>query len=123
MPSLIELINFIPQNDVEKTIFDSCNKDVLNDYLQDTKPNWYNGIFYLGGFIKMKADEDITIKKIDDVKKIREQRYREDMPTNSVEIASVKKSDMQLYNIEIILQKYQEIKDLRIEKELKRCGI
>jgi hypothetical protein len=123
MPSLIELINFIPQNDVEKNIFDSCNKDVLNDYLQDTKPNWYNGIFYLGGFIKMKADEDITIKKIDDVKKIREQRYREDMPTNSVEIASVKKSDMQLYNIEIILQKYQEIKDLRIEKELKRCGI
>jgi hypothetical protein len=69
MPSLIELINFIPQNDVEKNIFDSCNKDVLNDYLQDTKPNWYNGIFYLGGFIKMKADEDITIKKIDDVKK------------------------------------------------------
>lgn len=113
MPSLIELINFIPQNDVEKTIFDSCNKDVLNDYLKDTKSNWSNWIFYLGGFIKIKADEDITFKKIEDVKKIREQRYREDTPTNSTEIASILRSEKLLDNIEIILQKYQEIKDLR----------
>ena len=34
MPTLIELIEFVPQNDVEKSIFDSCNKDVLNDYFE-----------------------------------------------------------------------------------------
>ena len=63
MPSLIELIEFVPQNDIEKTIFDSCKKDVLNDYLQDTKSDWSNGMYYLGGFIKMKPNEDITNKK------------------------------------------------------------
>ena len=47
MPSLIELIEFVPQNDLEKTIFDSCKKDVLNDYLQDTKSTYFNGTFYL----------------------------------------------------------------------------
>ena len=122
MPSLIELIEFVPQNDVEKTIFDSCKKDVLNDYLQDTKSSWSNGMYYLGGFIKMKPDEDITFKKIEEVKKIRTQRYKEDTPTNSAEVGSILRSERQLDNIETILKKYQEIKDLRIEKELDRCG-
>ena len=122
MPSLIELIEFVPQNDVEKTIFDSCKKDVLNDYLQDTKSNWFNGMYYLGGFIKMKPDEDITFKKIEEVKKIRTQRYKEDTPTNSAEVGSILRAERQLDNIETILKKYQEIKDLRIEKELDRCG-
>ena len=116
MPSLIELIEFVPQNDVEKTIFDSCKKDVLNEYLQDTKSNWFNGMYYLGGFIKMKANEDITNKKIDEVKKIREQRYKEDTPTNSAEIASIWRAERQLDNIETILKKYEEINKLRIEK-------
>ena len=122
MPSLNELIEFVPQNDVEKTIFDSCKKDVLNDYLQDTKSNWFNGMYYLGGFIKMKPDEDITFKKIEEVKKIRTQRYKEDTPTNSAEVGSILRAERQLDNIETILKKYQEIKDLRIEKELDRCG-
>ena len=122
MPSLIELIEFVPQNDVEKSIFNSYSKDVLNDYLQDTKSNWSNGMYYLGGFIKMKANEDITNKKIEEVKKIRTQRYKEDTPTNSAEVGSILRSERQLDNIETILKKYQEIKDLRIEKELDRCG-
>ena len=121
MPSLIELIEFVPQNDVEKSIFDSCNKDVLNDYLQDTKSTWSNGTYYLGGFEKMKPDEKITIKKINEIKKIREQRYVEyGGGCNSAEIASILRSEKQLDQIEIILKKYEEINKLRIEKELNK---
>ena len=120
MPSLIELIEFVPQNDIEKTIFDSCKKDVLNDYLQDTKSDWSNGMYYLGGFIKMKANEDITNKKINEVKKVREQRYKEDSPCNSAEVGSILRAERQLDNIETILKKYEEINKLRIEKELNK---
>ena len=116
MPSLIELIEFVPKNDVENSIFNSYSKDILYKYLQDTKSNWSNGMYYLGGFIKMKANEDITFKKINEVKKVREQRYKEDSPCNSAEIGSIRIAEEQLDNIETILKKYEEINKLRIEK-------
>jgi len=120
MPSLIELIEFVPQNDVENSIFNSYSKDILYKYLQDTKSNWSNGMYYLGGFIKMKANEDITFKKINEVKKVREQRYKEDSPCNSAEIGSIRIAEEQLDNIETILKKYEQINKLRIEKELNK---
>ena len=117
--TLINLIGFVPENDAEREIFDSWRKDVLNDYLQDSKSTWSNGQFYLGGFIKMKPDEEITLKKIDEVKIIRAQRYIEyGHPCNSAETASIWRSERQLFKIEEIVRKYEEIYKLRVEKEL-----
>jgi len=117
--TLNNLIAFVPENDAEREIFCNCKKDVLYEYLQDTKSTWSKGQFYLGGFIKMKPDDEITLKKIDDIKKIREQRYIEyGGPCNSAEMASIWKSERQLTEIEEIVKKYEEIYKLRVEKEL-----
>ena len=117
--TLNNLIAFVPENDVERAIYDVCKKDVLNDYLQDTKTSWSNGTFYLGGFIKMKPDDEITLKQIDELKIIREKRYIEyGGPCNSAEMASIWRSERQLFEIEEIVKKYEEIYKLRVEKEL-----
>ena len=76
MISLNTLLEFKPSDNNEREIFESCKKDVLNEYLADTKSTWSKGSFYLGGFIKMKPDDEITLKKIDEVKITREQRYK-----------------------------------------------
>lgn len=121
MATLNKLIAFIPENDVERTIYDVCKKDVLNEYLQDTKSTWAKGQFYLGGFIKMNPDEEITLKKINEVKIIREKRYIEyGGPCNSAEMASIWRSERQLAEIEIIVTKYEEIYKLRVANELNK---
>jgi hypothetical protein len=117
--TLNKLITFVPENDAEREIFDNCKKDVLNEYLQDTKSTWSKGQFYLGGFIKMKPDEEITLKKIDEVKTTRAQRYIEyGGPCNSAEMASIWRSERQLDEIENIVKKYTEIYKLRVTNEL-----
>ena len=117
--TLNNLIGFVPENDAEREIFERCRKNVLKDYLEDTKSSWSKGQFYLGGFIKMKPDDEITLKTIDEVKKIRAQRYIEyGYACNSAETASIWRSERQLFEFEEILKKYEEIYKLRVEKEL-----
>ena len=117
--TLNNLIGFVLENDAEREIFGSCKKDVLNEYLEDSKSSWSKGQFYLGGFIKMKPDDEITLKIIDKVKQEREQRYIEyGGPCNSAEMASIWRSERQLAEIEEIVKKYEEIYKLRVEKEL-----
>ena len=117
--TLNNLIGFVPENDAEREIFERCRKNVLKDYLEDTKSSWSKGQFYLGGFIKMKPDDEITLKTIDEVKKIRAQRYIEyGYACNSAETASIWRYERQLFEFEEILKKYEEIYKLRVEKEL-----
>ena len=119
MATLNKLLAFVTENDDERTIYDVCKKDVLNEYLQDTKSRWSNGQYYLGGFIKMNRDEEITLKIIDEIKQQREQRFIEyGGPCNGAEMASMWKSERQLTEIEKIVKKYGEICKLRAEKEL-----
>jgi hypothetical protein len=117
--TLNKLITFIPENAEERTIFNNCKKDVLNEYLEDTKSSWAKGQFYLGGFVKMKPDDEITLEKIVEVKQEREKRYIEyGGPCNSLEAASIYRSERQLNEIEEIVKKYEEIYKLRVETEL-----
>jgi len=116
--TLNNLIAFVPENDEERTIYDVCKKDVLNEYLVDTKSTWSKGQFYLGGFIKMKPDDEITLKKINEVKIMRDKSIAENGVCNSAEMASVWRSERQLAEIEKIVKKYEEIYKLRVEKEL-----
>ena len=101
--TLNKLIEFVPENDAEREIYNGCKKDVLNEYLEDTNHRWSNGQFYLGGFIQMKPDDEITLKIIDKVKQEREKRYIEyGGPCNSAEAASIWNSERQLDEIEIL---------------------
>ena len=88
MATLNKLIEFTPNDDTERTIYDVCKKDVLNEYLVDTKSTWSKGQFYLGGFIKMKPDDEITLKKINEVKIMRDKSIAENGVCNSAEIQS-----------------------------------
>ena len=119
MATLHNLLEFVPENDEERAIFDNCKKDVLNEYLKDTNSSWSKGQFYLGGFIQMKPYDEITLKKIDEVKQQREKRYIEyGGPCNSAEMSSIWNSERQLDEIEIIVKKYEEIYKSRVKKEL-----
>ena len=121
--TLNNLIAFVPENDEERTIYDVCKKDVLNEYLVDTKSTWSKGQFYLGGFIKMKPDDEITLKKINEVKIMRDKSIAENGVCNSAEMASVWRSERQLREIEILVKKYEKIYKLRVEKELLKIPV
>ena len=117
--TLNKLIAFVPENEEEHAIFNNCKKNVLNEYLEDTKSSWAKGQFYLGGFTKWYPDDEITLEKIVQVKQQRERRYIEyGGPCNSGEAASIWKSERQLAEIEELVKKYEEIYKLRVEKEL-----
>ncbi len=120
MATLNKLIEFVPENDAERTIYDVCKKDVINEYLQETKSTWSKGTFYLGGFIKMKPDEEITMNKIDKANDMREKSVAENSICNSAEMASVWRSERQLKEIKEIVKKYEEIYKLRVEIELNK---
>jgi hypothetical protein len=67
----------------------------------------------------MKPDEEITLKKIEEVKVARAKSYNEyGGPCNSAEMASIWRSERQSTEIETIVKKYMEIYKMRIEDEL-----
>jgi len=115
--TLNTLIHFVPQNENEHEIF-NINKNVLTKYFKDTTESWSKGKFYLGGQIPMNPNEEITLLKIDNVKKINEQKMIHGGYCNSWEMASVSAAERQLNEIEIILKKYQEIYELRMKNVL-----
>ena len=118
MTTLNKLIKFTPNDDTEREIFESCKRDVLNEYLEDTKSIWSNGTFYLGGFIQMKPDEEITLSKIDEVKIMREKSIdKYGGPCNSAEMVSVWRDERQLDEIETLIKIYSEIVRYRYELE------
>ncbi len=124
MVTLNQLIEFTPNDDDEREMFEKCKSNVINEYLSDTKSTWSNGTFYLGGFMKMKPNEEITLKKIDEVKIMREQRDKEyGEPCNSSEHASILRSKRQLDEIETLVNFYSVILRHRYLKELAKTNL
>jgi hypothetical protein len=124
MATLYKLIEFTPNDDTEREIFESCKKDVLNEYLKDINSSWSKGQFYLGGFIKMKPYDEITLKQIDEVKIIRAKRVEEyGGPCNSAEMGSIWRSERQLAEIEVLVKIYLEILKYRYLKELEKTKL
>jgi hypothetical protein len=108
------LINYIPINDKERTLYDKLNKQVLTSYFNDTKRIYFNGTFYLGGQIKMTLDEEITLDKINEVREISKQReieYRG--PCNSWEANSIYTAEIMLNQMEEIIKYHLELSYLR----------
>jgi hypothetical protein len=112
--NLNTLLSFVPENDIEKNIFNNLNKQVLNYYLGDTKQTYLNGMFYLGGQVKMKPDEEITLDKIKEVREINRKRDIEyGGPCNSWEAASIYSHENRLNQMEDIIKAYTKIMYLR----------
>ena len=112
--TLNTLLTFVPNNDVERHIFNKLNKQVLTSYLIDTKSKYFNGIFYLGGQVKMTPDEEITIEKIKEVRHIDRQREIEyGGPCNSWEAMSMNNHRNILKQMEDIINAYTKIMYLR----------
>ena len=112
--TLNTLLNFVPNNDVERKLFDTLNKQVLTSYSIDTKTKYFNYMFYLGGQIKMTPDEEITIEKIKEVREIDRQREIEyGGPCNSWEAMSMNNHRNLLSQMEEIINTYTKIMYLR----------
>jgi hypothetical protein len=115
--TLNTLLNFVPKDEFESEIF-NVNKSVLTKYFKDTKESWSKGKFYLGGQIPMDLDEEITFSKIKNVKEIQRQKDIDIGFCNSWEMANVNASKTELNEMEIILEKYQEIYKFRMKNIL-----
>ncbi len=95
------MINFVPKTRQERIIYSSIDKSALYEYFNDTKKTYYNGKFYLGGQIKMGPDDEITLKKFDEIREItRKNIYEYGGPCNSWEAASIANSERILNNAE-----------------------
>jgi hypothetical protein len=118
MTSLITLntlLAFKPENAKEDEIWASVkNFKVLKEYHDDSKSSWAKGKYWLGGQVQMELDEEITLKKIVDVRKISHERFAEYGACNSAEMASICRSQRQIDEIEKIVEKYLQIYKIRI---------
>jgi hypothetical protein len=118
--TLNNLINFVPIGEREKILYNLIDKEVLNKYIEDTKNKYYEGKFNLGGQIKMGPDDEITLQKFNEVRKIRKQRLIEyGGPCNSWEANSIAESERNLNDAEKIVKCYYKIGYLR---ELEKTG-
>jgi hypothetical protein len=102
--TLTYLINYTPNNNAEKIMYEKLDIQVLSSYLNDTNSKYLEGSFYLGGQIKMKPDEEITLKKIDEARQITKQLKEYGDYANSWEMASVMHSETLLNQMEKIIQ-------------------
>ncbi len=103
--TLTYLINYVPNNDTERILYEKLDVQVLTSYLNDSKSQWFGGSFYLGGQVKMKPDEEITLKKIDEVRQISKQRVNEyGDHANGWEVASFMQSETLLNQMEKIIK-------------------
>lgn len=115
--TLNTLIEFIPdENNEIEILYKQLNKDVLQNYLHD-KNEYFNGYYYLGGQIKMKPDEEITIDKINEVRQITKKKEIElGGPANSYEAFSINNSKILLNQLEELVKCYSNIISIRNKK-------
>jgi hypothetical protein len=119
-PSLRQLIDFVPLNEKEQSIYNIIpKKSVLQKYLDDTKSKWYGGKYYLGGQIKLGLDDEITPELIATAWSMFGDRYG----CNSAEIASIAEASHGLSSIQNIINKYNEIQKMRILDELNKTKL
>ncbi len=108
--TLYNLYNFIPQTEEEKTKVNAVwNKATLEKYVNNLQERYANGQFYLGGQLKMKPTDEITMDTIRTVYEINERQIKISPPANSFEIHSVNQHNETFYSFEKMLICYLEI--------------
>jgi hypothetical protein len=122
-PSLIQLSQFVPNNDAEKEIYNiDAEKYIIQKYLDDTKSSWAKGKYYLGGQIRVEPSEPITPELFKQAWKPFLDGSCNDY-TNSCEAASIISAKRGLSSIDKIVRKYIEVQKLRIMNELEKTKL
>ena len=122
-PSLIQLSEFVPNNDAERAVYNiDAEKYIIQKYIDDSKSSWAKGKYYLGGQIRVEPNEPITPELFKQAWK----PYCDaggDYYCNSAEYASILGAKGELTSIEKIVGKYIEIQKLRIMNELEKTKL
>lgn len=105
-PTLMLLINFVPNDDDENIM---NNETVLLDYLEDTKSSWSKGKYYLGGFTILSPDDEITMMSIENARNMMNHNIQEYGYANGAEYGSVMRANRQLCEMETIVKKYIKV--------------
>ena len=122
-PSLIQLSQFVPINDAERAVYNiDAEKYIIQKYIEDTKSEWFNGKYYLGGQIKLDPNEPITPELFAKAWKPDSDGSCNDY-CNSFEYASIMSAKAGLTSINKIIKKYIEIQKLRILNELEKTKL
>ena len=111
--TLNTLLSFVPATDEERQIFDVLPKDILTKNQNDVKSFVFRGNFYLGGQLKMKPDDEITLEKIEEVREISRRKEVEDGYYNSFEANSARYHNNSLSQMEDLVKAYNHIMSLR----------
>ena len=112
--TIFNLLHFTPLNEQEKETF-NFDKTVINRLIMCLDKD----LFYLGGHIKMKHNDIISLGSIDKVREINEKiTYEYGAPRNSSDLASVYTAQKELEFIENMIKSYFLIMEAR-EKERK----
>ena len=119
-PSLIQLHNFVVDNEAERAIYNiDTEKYIIQKYIDETKSSWSGGKYYLGGQIKLDPNEPITPELFKKAWK----PYLEpggDYYCNSAEYASMLNAKRELTSIETIVKKYIKV---QIMNELEKTKL
>lgn len=116
--SLNTLINFTTTDPDEIEIMNKISRDVLNDLYKSSKEKWSYGYYWLGGQIKMDINDTITQCKINEARKIGEDKFAKYGFVNSMELSSINYSKTQLNNIEEVFNNHMEILKFRYKNGL-----
>ena len=107
--TLLNLLSFTPQNDIEKEIF-NFDKVIIDELMSSLD----KGFFYLGGQIKMTHNDFINLDSIEQVREIDRKRATEyGGPANMLELVSINNHRKNLEFIENMIIKYNQIMELR----------
>ena len=119
-PSLIQLSQFVPKNDDERSIYNiDAEKYIIQKYIDDSKSSWSKGKYWLGGQIELNPNEPITPELFKKAWK----PYLEpggDYYCNSAEYASMLNAKRELTSIETIVKKYIKV---QIMNELEKTKL
>ena len=122
-PSLIQLSQFVPKNDIELSIYNiDDEKYIIQQYIDDSKSSYSKGKYWLGGQIKLDPNEPITPELFKQAWK----PYLDGMGDyycNSFEYGSIMNAKAGLTNIEKIVNVYIEIQRRKIMKELEKTKL
>ena len=117
--SLNTLVNFTTTDPDEIEIMSKISRDVLNNLYNSSKGKWSYCYYWLGGQIKMDINDAITQCKINEARKIGEDKFAKYDFYNSIELSSINHSKTQLNNLEEVFNNHMEILRFRYKNSLK----
>ena len=122
-PSLIQLSQFVPKNDIELSIYNiDDEKYIIQQYIDDSKSSYSKGKYWLGGQIQLDSSEPITPELFKKAWKPYLDGSCDDY-CNSWDYASIMNAKAGLTSIDKIVEKYIEVQKLRILQELEKTKL